>query len=412
MIYHVDINAYFATMMQQENPSLRGKPVGIVKGRGRSCIIASSNEAKKYGIKTGCRVKDARLLYPNIILVPAPFDIFLASTHKLKEVFTSLSPDVSIFSLDEAFLTMTGCEPLMRQLLGKECDDASFGRFIQTKIKEKLGEWVQCNVGISHNHLLAKLASEISPKGAVFMITDQNVDEVLSSASFGSVCGVGYRLEKKLAILGATTPYHINLLDDETLLTHFGPFWASELRKIGLGQETHFFTHEKKVQYMQSVGRSFTVFSLCDNEDDIQRTILNLLEEAAAKMRKMNLAGRSVGLSLRGRDKYWSKYIKLGSVVRHTNEIFDLLYYQSYRQWKRTFPIVKFSVYIGNLQPYNTVPLSLLPAWNKQEKVYEAMDSINARFGLFTLKPATLLGKNIIKPEVTGFLGDKTYYGL
>src|SRR5258708_27057616 len=121
MIFHVDINSYFATMVQQENPALRGKPVGIVKGKGRSCIIASSNEAKKYGIKTGCRVKEARLLYPNIILVPAAFDIFLSSTHKLKEIFTSLSPSVNIFSLDEAFLTMTGCEMLMDQLTGTSC---------------------------------------------------------------------------------------------------------------------------------------------------------------------------------------------------------------------------------------------------------------------------------------------------
>jgi len=207
-------------------------------------------------------------------------------------------------------------------------------------------------------------------------------------------------------------PYQINLLDDATLLTHFGPFWASELRKIGLGQETHFFAHEHKVEHMQSVGRSFTVFSACDSEIEIQRTILNLLEEATAKMRRMDLAGTSIGVSLHGREQTWSRYIKLKSVVRHTNEIFDLLYYQSYRQWKRSFPIIKFSVYIGNLKPYDTVPLSLLPSWNKQEKIYDMIDRVNARFGGFTLKPATLLGKNIIRPEVTGFLGDKTYYGL
>ena len=87
IIFHVDINSYFATMLQQENPSLRGKIVGVVKGVGRSCIIASSNEAKKVGIKTGCVVKDAKKIAPGIVLVPANFDIMLSATRKLKNLF-------------------------------------------------------------------------------------------------------------------------------------------------------------------------------------------------------------------------------------------------------------------------------------------------------------------------------------
>ncbi|PWU24013.1 hypothetical protein C5B42_00960 [Candidatus Cerribacteria bacterium 'Amazon FNV 2010 28 9'] len=271
---------------------------------------------------------------------------------------------------------------------------------------------VQCNVGIAKNKLLAKMASEVAPKGGVLEITETNLDTILSTTPFRDVCGVGYRLEKKLTALGVQTPYQINLLDDTTLLDHFGPFWSQELRKIGKGEETHFLSHPPTTTHMQSVGRSFTVFRLCDNEEEIKHTIRNLLEEAAAKMRKMNLAGRSIGISLRGRDDRWSRYIKLGHYVRHTNEIFDLLYYQSYKKWKRPFPILKCSVYIGDLRPYEDIPLCWLPQWKKQDTIYTTMDAINHRFGLFTLKPASLLSKNIIKPEVTGFLGDKTYYGL
>ncbi|PWU24014.1 hypothetical protein C5B42_00965 [Candidatus Cerribacteria bacterium 'Amazon FNV 2010 28 9'] len=153
MFFHVDINSYFATMLQQENPALRGKPIGVVKGVGRSCIIASSNEAKTFGVKTGCRVREARLLCPIITLVPANFDLCLASTRKLKELFHHLCPHVDIFSLDEAFLNMTGCEILMRQLLHSSpplggggrgrCStlEQQFGHLIQSRIKEMLGTW-------------------------------------------------------------------------------------------------------------------------------------------------------------------------------------------------------------------------------------------------------------------------------
>lgn len=412
-IYHVDINSYFATMMQQENPLLRGKPIGIIKDVGRSCIIASSNEAKTYGIKTGCRAQEARKLYKDIILVPAAFDIFLSSTHTLKRVFHSLCPTVHIFSLDEAFLDMRGCEIFMASLFdGVMPTPEQFGTLIQKNIRAALGTWVQCNVGVAPNKLLAKMASEISPKGSVFQITPENIDQVLSTTPFSDVCGVGYALEKRLAILGISTPYQINLLDDETLTTHFGPFWSKELRKIGKGKETHFFTHIKKVEYMQSVGRTITGYKLCDSEEQIRQILLNLLEEATYKLRRMDLAGRGIGISLRGHTHRWGAHTTLKYYVRHTNEIFDLLYNKMYKKWKRTFPIIKFGVYIFQVKPCRDIPLCLLPEFQKNEQIYNAVDKVNNRFGLFTLKPATLLGGKIIRPEVTGFLGDKTFHGL
>ncbi len=405
VIFHVDINSYFATMLQQENPALRGKVVGVIKGVGRSCIIASSNEAKKLGIKTGCVVKDAKVLAPNIILVPANFDLMLSATRKLKTLFETLSPSVDIFSLDEVFLDLTGCEMIYGTV-------ESYAKHIQNRIKETLGEWVQCNVGISHNKLLAKMAGEIGAKGSVSFITEQNLDSILSTIDFKDVCGVGWGLSKKLGFLGVFHPYEINMLDDETLQTYFGPHWSKELRKIGRGEETHFFTHEKKVAHAQSVGRTITGYKLCDDEDQIRRVLLNLLEEATHKLRKMDLVGRKVGLSLWGHDRQWGEYKTLQYWVRHTDEIFDILYHGMYKKWQREFSVIKFGVWIGECKPTADIPLCWLQNWNKREKVYGVIDKVNDRFGNFTLMPASLLGGPIIKPEVTGYLGDKIYLGL
>ncbi|MEP7167688.1 MAG: hypothetical protein ABI758_06975 [Candidatus Woesebacteria bacterium] len=405
VIFHVDINSYFATMLQQENPMLRGKVVGVIKGVGRSCIIASSNEAKKLGIKTGCVVKDARAIAPDIILVPANFDLMLSATRKLKSLFETLSPSVDIFSLDEVFLDLSGCEKLFESHI-------LYAKFIQQRIKETLGEWVQCNVGISHNKLLAKMAGEVGEKGSVSVIDANNLDQVLSTIGFKDVCGVGWGLSKKLGFLGVFHPYEINLLDDQTLLQYFGPHWAVELRKVGRGEETHLFTHEKKVEHAQSVGRTITGYTLCDDEDQIRRVLLNLLEEATHKLRKMDLVGRKVGVSLHGHDRNWGDYATLKYWVRHTDEIFDILYHGMYKKWQRDFSVIKFGVWIGDCKPARDIPMSWLQNWNKREKVYGVIDRVNDRFGNFTLMPASLLGGPIIKPEVTGYLGDRVYLGL
>jgi hypothetical protein len=93
----IDMNAYFATLEQQANPLLRGKPVGVLKEAGRSCIIAASKEAKVKGVKTGCSVYDARMLCPDLITVPANFDRYFHNTQLLKSLFEELSPDVYVF---------------------------------------------------------------------------------------------------------------------------------------------------------------------------------------------------------------------------------------------------------------------------------------------------------------------------
>ncbi len=411
VIFHVDINSYFATMLQQENPMLRGRPVGVVKSEGRTCIIASSNEAKLLGIKTGTSKMDALTKAPHLTLVPAQFDIMLSATRRLKALFTSLAPNVHIFSLDEVFLDLTGCESVIRQQVGKY-DLIFYGKFIQRTIQKQLGEWVQCNVGISHNKLLAKMAGEIAPKGSVYLITPDNLDEVLLKVTFKDVCGVGARLTRKLEYLNVFHPYQLNLLDDATLLASFGPHWASELRKIGRGEETHFFSHPRKTDFQQSVGRTITGYRLCDNEAQIKCTLLNLLEEATHKLRAMDLSGRKIGISLWGHSEYWGAHRTLRYWVRHTNEIFELLYDGMYKEWKRTFPVIKYGVWIGDCQPNAQLPQNLLPNWHRQEKLYSLIDQVNDRFGSFTLKPASFVGFDVIHPEVTGYLGDRIYLGL
>lgn len=400
---HIDINSYFATLLQQENPALRGRPIAVVKDVGRGCVIAASKEAKKMGVRTGASLSDARRYCPTILPVPAQFDLYLSASIKLKRLFESLAPNVNVFSLDEAFIDITDCQLLYP-------DAQVLAAKIQDQIKVELGEWVTCNVGISYNRLLAKLTSEMSPKGSITEVTELNRDAILAQAVFPQVCGVGFRLEKRLATLGVTHPFQINFLSDAELTTHFGEFWGRELRKIGRGEETHFFTHVRTTPHMKSVGRSITGFKLCDSEVTIKRTLLNLTEEVIWKVRKQNLAGRLVSLGFRGADgQHWHRHKTLSHHVRQVPEMFNILYHELYQNWERPWPVIKFSVYLAMLKPLDLTPQLLWPEWHRREKLYQAVDAINHRYGLYTMHAGTLLNAALFKPEVTGFLGDKNF---
>ncbi len=405
-ILHVDINSYFATLLQQENPLLRHKPIAVTKDQGRSCVIAASKEAKHFGVQTGCRLSEAKQLCPHILAVPVDFNRCLDATYRLKKIFNSIAPEVYIFSLDEAFIDISDC------LAHIYDSPRACAELIQHQIKQELGEWVTCNIGISHNRLLAKMASEIAPKGSIQEVTEANKDHLLADTPFRSVCGVGVRLETKLRTLGATTPYLIRFIPTDTLQSLVGPFWTTELQKIAWGEEPHFLQLiDRPLPHMKSVGRSITGYKLCDNEEVVKSVLYNLTEEVTHKVRKMNLAGRQVSIGLRGEHgEHWGSFKTLPRVIRHTPEMFAILYHQLYSSWHRSFKIIKFSVRLSLLEPYQQ--MNLLPEWKRYEQLAFAQDQITQKYGLFTVKSGAMLHHRTIMPEVTGFLGDAKYLGL
>ena len=161
---------------------------------------------------------------------------------------------------------------------------------------------------------------------------------------------------------------------------------------------------------MKSVGRSKTLFKANGNRDYVRQLMYNLAEDMCFKARRMDLAGQHVYLGIRDTDGGWfGGEIRLKGFVRHTEEVFEFL--------NRIFdglelggaPIIKVSVRLGNLKPMDEISLCWLPEWNKRQKVSVAVDAINEKHGLYTVKSARLTNFKILMPEVTGFLGDKIY---
>ncbi len=403
MHVHVDINSYFATLLQQEVPSLRGKPIGVIKEAGRTCIIAASNEAKLYGVRTGTSSADALARCPGIMLLPANFDMYGSATRRLVELFQRLSPTPEIFSLDEAFIPYDE----LREL---HPDAVAFGTYIQQAIRTELGEWVACSVGIGRTRLLAKMAGETAKKGSVTLVDKEKERELLITTPFSDVCGVGWRLEKRLATLGVTRPFEISLIPKEDLRRHFGPFWSEELFGIANGEEPSQLRRlAEPPAAAKSIGRSITLFDLSNNKSDQYRVLCNLASEVMHKARVLRLCGRRISIAVIGQERSWSRHITLITPIRQTKELFDQVK-SIFARWSNEFAIIRFVVHLDLLEPWETQQLPFWHEWWRREKTETAVDTINRRYGIYTLRSGRLLSNaTLIRPEVTGFLGDKSY---
>ena len=381
-ILHLDMNSYFATVEQQANPYLRGKPVGIVKAAGRGCVIAASIEAKQFKVKTGTTVWEAKQLCPQIILVPSDMDKYFAVTQGLIRIMADYSPIVEVFSIDEMFADITDTENLWAG------GALAIALEIKQRVTRQLGDWLKCSVGISHTKLLAKLASEMDkPNGLTWLTVDNYLDRTVNVA-VEEVCGIGYSRTRYLHGRGAYTLGQARQLLDL-------PEEIYDLVWLRINDQ---LITVNDLDPPSSVSRTFTTFANLNSQASILKLVRNLVEEATAKLREMDMVGRTFSLSL---DCFWAR-LTLKFPTSDPLVIFNLL-------WKEYLKnpvdyVRQAGVWISNLR-FN-IQYSM---FNKRDKVLEAVDQVNDKFGLFTVYPAQLLGNVLIRPEVTGYLGDKYY---
>ncbi len=412
VIIHADLNSFFATAEQQANPALRGKPVGVVKARGRSCIIAASVEAKRKGVGTGSRTYDARKLCPEIILVPADFSKYEYISRKFIDICSSYSPLCEVFSLDECFIDVTETEKFWGNAFNIAFD-------IKKRLRE-VGDYLTCSVGISHNKLLAKLASEqIKPDG-LFWITHDNMLEVLDKSKLMEICGLGWGLYSHLTSLGINDFAKLRKQSLPFLYKHFGPYWSLHLYNVARGIDNSPLVGLDSIPDAKSVGRTYTAHRILESRSEIYKVTRNLCEEAAEKARAMRLCGRYVGFCLRTSPRQWSGNLKsdaeakswyghktLASYINTGQDLFRVCK-QIADEWQPK-NIIFCGVTLGMLTASRHQPVPLFDEERRRVRLVSSVDRINSRFGHYTVFPGQLLGMPIVMPEVTGYFGDKSY---
>lgn len=227
-IMHIDLNSCFATIEQQANTLLRGKPIAVAAyTTPNGCILAPSVEAKKLGIKCGMRVREGRQLCPNLIVLPPDPRKYRFINRKLLQLFRAYTPTVEVKSIDEMNLDFGHTLAYKRGL-------HTVGQEIKAAIRRDVGEWMTVSIGIATNRFLAKLAANLHKPDGLDEINAANLRPVLARMDLTDLFGIKEQNKKRLLRVGICTP--LNMLDasPQTLLAAFesiiGYYWHLRLR--------------------------------------------------------------------------------------------------------------------------------------------------------------------------------------
>jgi len=380
-ILHVDMNAFFASVEQRANPGLRGLPVAVIGSRHRGVILSPSYEARASGVRTGMQYHEARRACPEIALVPADPAKYSHTCRRLIEIWGRFTPRVELFSIDEAFLDVTGC-------------DALFGDPVRIAIMLKEQIWSEegltCSVGIAPNKLLAKLGSDMQKPDGLVLICPEDVPDTLEDLPVCDLCGVGPNLTRALAAMGIRTCGELGRAPLRMLTARFG-IAGERLRNMGQGIDGDEVASqgEQDQEEAKSIGHSMTLDRDSDDREELERHILQLSEKVGRRLRRGGYRGRTVTLTLRYADfRTFSRQRRLDHGVSGGLDIFasacDL-----FRKITLEQPVRLIGVGIANLDR-DLAQVPLFDVQRKQRFVTDAMDAINDRYGDFTVTWGTL----------------------
>ncbi|HUD09527.1 MAG TPA: DNA polymerase IV [Patescibacteria group bacterium] len=401
-ILHVDFDSFFASVEQQFNPKLRGKPIGVTAQNGRTCIIAASREAKKMGVKSPSRTFEALRIVPSMIFVPAHFAKYWEITQKFLDICKDFSPYVELFSLDEVFMDVTSTQNLFGgkyQLINK----------IRERIKNEIGECVTVSVGISHNKLLAKLASGINKPNGLLEITPENIWQVYAEVKLTDFCGIGRRIEERLRRLRIYTPLELHKAPLDVLLKEFKDAEGHFLKNLGNGVDDsvvvpYYFPAETK-----SVGRNYCLPQNQYDQRVVMQNVYELCEEVVFKLRKLSKKARTAGIYLGGSRNVHGR--------KTTNEYFDsgqemfslcqkILDENGFYFGENDY-IRRISVWVGSLEESSYLQASLFDFDVKRKKIVQTVDMLNEKFGDHTIRRGFLLNADKLTTVPNGFMADR-----
>ncbi|HEY0333269.1 MAG TPA: DNA polymerase IV [Stenotrophomonas sp.] len=214
-IIHVDMDAFYASVEQRDDPALRGKPVVVAWKGARSVVCAASYEARTYGVRSAMPAMRAERLCPDAIFVPPDFTRYKAVSRQVREIFHRQTDLVEPLSLDEAYLDVT--EPKNGQALATD-----IARLVRDQIRDETG--LTASAGIAPNKFLAKIASDWRKPDGQFVIPPSRVAAFLEPLAVNRIPGVGKVAEGKLTALGIRTVGELRLRPLEELQAHFGSF--------------------------------------------------------------------------------------------------------------------------------------------------------------------------------------------
>lgn len=366
----VDFNSYFASVEQQAQPRLRGKPIGVVPMLADTTVcIAASIEAKTFGVKTGTKVAEARRLCPGIEFVVARHELYIETHHRAVAVVDSLVPVRKVLSIDEMDCELTGRWREPERAL-------DIARRLKTALTDQIGECLRTSIGIGPNTFIAKTASDSMKPDGLVMIQKSELPDRLFDLEVRALSGIGKQMEKRLHA------HRIRTVRDLCARSR------DELRSIwgGVGGEIMYDRIRGEPQHeadsdTQSISHSSVLAPELRNPEDAFAVLNRLVQKAAMRLRKAAFyAGRlSIGVKYLDGTR-WDADMKLVDTQDTVTFLhaLDKLWLERPKD-RRT--ILQVGMAYGDLVSEAKHSGSLFASEDRSKSLYTALDKLNARFG-------------------------------
>ncbi|MCX6140147.1 MAG: DNA polymerase [Candidatus Kapabacteria bacterium] len=371
---YVDLNSYFASVEQQADPALRGKPVAVVPVMAdTTCAIAASYEAKRFGVKTGTIIADAKVMCPDLILVHAHHTLYVDYHHRIIEAVEKVIHVKSVNSIDEMVCDLTGSDRLREKAVRIAHD-------VKRSIKEHVGSEMQCSVGIAPNDYLAKTATDMQKPDGLVVIEQNELPGVLYSMELQDLCGIGRQMYKRLWKHGIYTVEMLCTATKQQLHDVWGGVEGDRLWARLRGEDVpHVETHKS------TVGHSHVLEPALRTHSGATGVVHRLLQKAATRLRQYGLATAEVTVSIRfvGGERW-----KCECDITPTQDVIQLTGVMSamLSELPESGTPFKVSIALNKVSPAGSTPQPLFtnigPA---RESLNASIDRINKKYGKNTL---------------------------
>jgi DNA polymerase-4 len=379
LILHIDMDAFFISVEQRDNPSLRGKPAAVCGSLSRSVVTSATYEARPYGIRAGMSTQEAKRRCPELILVEGDHSKYTEAAARIFSILKGYTPLVEIASIDEAYLDVTQSLLLFQSPL-------HIAKSIKNQIRES--EQLTCSIGVAPNKLLAKLGSGLKKPDGLVVIQKEDVEELLKNLLVSKLYGIGPKLEEALNSIGIFTCGQLGKFAVSVLSKRFGVI-GERLHEMGLGMDDSPVVPFDEEEDAKSISHSVTLEGDTSNPNILRKAMLQLAERVSRRMRREGFYGKRITITVRYSDfftfskqKTFSKWMNSGNeIFRHAFEIFESIPHPK--------PIRLLGVGVSQLKK-EMCQLDLFEKRGKKDNLLKAMDRVNERFGDWTLTWAGL----------------------
>jgi len=374
---YVDMNSFFASVEQELHPELRGQPVGVCPFvNDATCVIAASMEAKRYGVRTGTRVSEARRLCPDIYLTCGQASSYRRYHHKIMEALATTRCQVTVKSIDEALLVLpSDLRP----------DALAVGQRVKHLIRE-IGPQLGCSVGIASNLFLAKMGTKLHKPYGMVEIRLPDLEALYSALRLTDLYGISWRMAARLEKLGITTPLEFYQAPYARLKQAFGvngERWYLRLRGYEVDERT---TTRRMIGHQTTI-----VPDPALTTQAVLEVASQLAYKAAVRLRAAELAATGVQVAVRFTDRSWWGRTMLRLPPFWDSRGFFNHVERAFSDWVPPKPVRLVSISAIDLLPYHATTMPLFTEPLRSERLSRALDEIDQRFGRLAITPASHL---------------------